>query len=455
MAQKTKEKGSQSALWDALASVKLSFFLLLLVAVASVLGTIVPQNETAEIYQKIYGAGWASLIQTLGLNDMYHSLWFLLILAGLAANLIICSLNRLPLALEQIRKDPKDELKANRPAGRVLRLGVKESVAADQAAVALKKLVGPVHRGEKDKKIVVFAQKGAWSRLGVYAVHLSVLVIMAGGIAGNLLGFKGFVNIPEGQAADQVVLERGQTRDLGFAVRLDKFTVSYYKDGTPSEFRSNLTFLKDNKPAQDSSIIVNDPADFDGIYFYQSSYGRTPSELVLDYEKDGKTIPVRLAAEKWADLPGGGKAMVVGYKEKVEMGAMYSGPLARIAYQPAGPPQEPIVLNAFGANSRFPAQGPVRFVIKGADTVWYTGLQVKYDPGVWLIWLGSGLMVLGFIVTFYFSHQKVWVSAGPAGKEGSKLEIAGGTNKNRADLGRLLDRVARELGATDDKQESK
>jgi cytochrome c biogenesis protein len=84
----------------------------------------------------------------------------------------------------------------------------------------------------------------------------------------------------------------------------------------------------------------------------------------------------------------------------------------------------------------------VRFEILDVVSTPYTGLQVKYDPGVWLVWAGCTLMVIGFIIAFYLSHRKVWIRISPTPSGRARVEIAGSTNKNRPGLDRLMMRLA-------------
>jgi hypothetical protein len=111
-----KPGGAGQRFWDFFASVKLSFVLLLSLALASVLGTLLPQKEHVSVYVQQFGEAGARLILGLRLDDMYHAPWFLLLLALLAANLVICSLNRLPLTLKLMAKEPAEEIKRARPA---------------------------------------------------------------------------------------------------------------------------------------------------------------------------------------------------------------------------------------------------------------------------------------------------------------------------------------------------
>lgn len=445
-----KPKPAGERIWDFFASVKLSFALLLALAVTSVLGTVIPQKEHAGHYEELYGAAGGRLVEALGLHDMYHAPWFLLLMAGLAVNLIVCSLNRLPDTLKIIRKDPKDDLKrCPQPEHNFTLTGS----LADQSARArefLAKALGPVAEQERPPQadeaggagLALFAQKGAWSRLGVYLVHLSVLIIFAGAMLGNILGFSGRVNINEGATVEAIMLDNGQPLPLGFALRLDKFAVSFYKEGMPSEYRSDLVFLDQGKEVMKAILKVNDPAEYKGVDFYQSSYGQNADSLTVNFIREGKSESVTLKQGEWVELPGGGEALVLEARDSVRMGDMYEGPAARVGYQ--DPEGNRVAVTAFKAGAKMPMRGPVKFEIVDMKMVAYSGIQVKYDPGVWLIWVGCTLMVLGFIFTFYTSHRKVWITLSPEGKGRVRWDLAGSANKNRLGLRRLLDRLAQQ-----------
>jgi cytochrome c biogenesis protein len=86
------------------------------------------------------------------------------------------------------------------------------------------------------------------------------------------------------------------------------------------------------------------------------------------------------------------------------------------------------------------------FSFEGVSSREYTGLQVTKDPGVWVVWVGCGLMVLGFVVSFFLSHQKIWVRV-PKGS--GEVVLAGTTNKNRVGFEKTFQRLveeARSLG---------
>ncbi|MGD8336009.1 MAG: cytochrome c biogenesis protein ResB, partial [Desulfobacterales bacterium] len=89
-----------TGLWRLFASVKLTVTLLMTLAATSIIGTLIPQNESPENYRRAFGEFYYRLFEILGIFDMYHSWWFQLLLVLLTVNIIVCSLNRLSATLK-------------------------------------------------------------------------------------------------------------------------------------------------------------------------------------------------------------------------------------------------------------------------------------------------------------------------------------------------------------------
>ena len=96
VAVREKEKGYSVILFDLFRSVNLTIFLLILLAILSIIGTVITQNAATEAYIERYGEGLYEVLDFFGLFDMYHSWWFSTILVALVVNLVACSLNRFP-----------------------------------------------------------------------------------------------------------------------------------------------------------------------------------------------------------------------------------------------------------------------------------------------------------------------------------------------------------------------
>ena len=241
-------------IWRFFTSVRVSIFVFLLMAVTSIVGTLIPQNRNPEFYFRKYGDVFAGIFRFLDFIDMYHSWWFRLLMVLLTVNIVVCSLHRLPGVWKIVfEKDPSFN------SAYFKRLPDKEEFEDRRMPDALLdiykdyvfKWVGNGRVERTGSGFVIFGEKNRWTRFGVYFVHFSIVLLLLGALAGSIFGFNGVVNIPEGESVDRIWLRnRGKTMPLGFAVRCDDFEVSFYDSGTPKEYRSSLTVMENGKPVK-------------------------------------------------------------------------------------------------------------------------------------------------------------------------------------------------------------
>ena len=310
MGQKAASAGPLTYIWALFSSVKLTVGVLLTLAVTSVFGTLIPQMGNPAQYVAKYGEFLYRLFSVLNLFDMYHSWWFRLLIVLLTANIVVCSIDRLSILWKivfvktprfnpaQFRKIPiKVSFKKKAPLQRV-----KENYTPYLARAFHYSRVEPSGKG-----FCLYAEKGRWTRLGVYIVHLSVVLLLLGGLIGSLFGFDGFVNIGEGETVDHIRLRTGNNvKPLGFSIRCDDFDVSFYDTGAPKEYRSTLTILENGKAVLTRDIIVNDPLRYRGINIFQASYGTLPANSVkLSFtDRDGgKVVHAKAVIGKTINLP--------------------------------------------------------------------------------------------------------------------------------------------------------
>ncbi|HKK68067.1 MAG TPA: cytochrome c biogenesis protein ResB, partial [Bacteroidales bacterium] len=181
---RTKNKKTASnPVWQLFISVKLTAVTLALLAVTSAAGTLIPQSASPEQYTQMYGTLGYNLIQVFDLFDMYHSWWFRSLLGLLAANIIICTLDRWPLTWKMfsagdvspeglLKRKPTGEFKDSRTPDELKPL--YKSFMTEQCTV----------QGEEtlNDGFIVYGEKGRWSHLGVPVVHLSVVLILLGAL---------------------------------------------------------------------------------------------------------------------------------------------------------------------------------------------------------------------------------------------------------------------------------
>ncbi len=225
-----QKKGFWQGLYQKLASQKLTVILFLVLAAASVIGTLMPQGLSEAELQRHYGQQAIWFITTFGLNDLYHTGWFRLLLFILCANLIVCTIERLPKTLKFVRHR-EEQVEPEKLAKCSLNCQFTSKLSREEAEARLTSIIleefGALQRLDKADRLAGMAEKGRWSPLMVYVVHLGILFVLCGALVGSIFGFKGFMNILEGEATNEVMLE-GSDRGLNlpFQVRCDKFDVS-------------------------------------------------------------------------------------------------------------------------------------------------------------------------------------------------------------------------------------
>jgi cytochrome c biogenesis protein len=395
----------------------------------------------------------------------------------LTANIVVCSLHRLAavwkivfakqptFAAARFRKHPRRVVFSDpRPSDRL----------AEQCQSLLRRQIGAARRRSTDNSVQLFAERWRWSRLGVYVVHLSVVILLVGGLIGSLFGFEGFVNIPEGESTATIRLRTGsQPHVLDFTIRCDDFDVSFYPSGAPKEFRSSLSILEDGKRVLQKDIIVNDPLRYRGVSIFQSSYGKLdpevmptplqpPPEITLAFTsretrmRYNRTVALGQALE----LPeGGGHFELKAFRPAAQFGGQDIGAALVGLLTPAQGDAVEVLL-------------PIRFPnfdrMRGGDLTisvdtgnweggpaqprqerYYTGLQVTRDPGVWVVYSGFILMIVGCFITFYLSHQQLFIEI--ERHEGRcRVTVAGSANKNRLGIQKKVERMAAQLSAAGD-----
>lgn len=442
-----------------LSSVKLTIVLLIIISIASILGTIIPQQE-ADIFTSRISPGMVAVFRELQLFNIYHSTWFVSLMLLLSINLIVCSANRLPASWKLYRKisvPDETELFRDPPLDRVILVERPLNAEAARLEGLLKKEYKGISRKDTAEGTFIKGEKGRFSHFGVYLVHFGVLIILTGVIIGFLFGFDAYVEVAEGDSVDKVQLQ-GKTglKKLDFAVRCDRFSIDYYEDGTPKLYRSDLTFLRNGSILQQGPIFVNHPATVEGIRFYQANFGTVPSGSVVIGIRKGreKVRVVRVLVGTDFDLQGNdGKAKII----RMEENFMRIGPAVKIDIQSAkGKFQfwvfqniEQIIEENPGLIDRVPIFNPGLFApyvfsLAMVQMKYYTGLQVTRDPGVPVVIAGSFLLVLGFMTVFFYAHRQVWIRIDRQGPN-TRISIASKTNKDPIGLDREITDLIEEI----------
>ena len=447
----TQKKDLTDRIWDFFCSLKLTIILLLLLAVTSIIGTVLQQNAPAAEYIREYGQSNYELFKALQFTDMYHSAWFIGILALFSVNLICCSITNFPRVWKFV-KDPTlvpgdGLLKNSANRGEITSKKSQEELAGPVAAF-LNKEFGKSVKTEKNGSIYFFAQKGIYSRFGAYVTHVSILIIMAGAIIGNVWGYKAWVNIVEGSEVDMVQSRKGGQIPLGFTVRCDDFDVSYYPGSNrPKDYNSDLVVLENGKEILRKTIEVNDPLTYKGITFYQSSYGAAGTarfKVRIKNNESGDTMEIVAERGKQLKLPDGYAFAVTDFTENDRN----FGPAIQLhVNSPDGKHGNPFVVWKNFPEFDVKRGGVFSFSLLNIDQPQFTGLQVAKDPGVNIVWAGCFLMVFGSLTAFFFSHKRVWVRLSEQNGK-TKVTIAANAHRNQPGFSLAFEEILHKFETT-------
>ncbi|WP_020589696.1 cytochrome c biogenesis protein ResB [Desulfobacter curvatus] len=449
-----KQKDSfADQIWMFFASVKLTVYTLVLLAGTSIIGTVVLQNASPDAYIRLYGPGLYNMIQVLDLDRMYQAWWYLLLMVVLCVNIVVCSIDRLSATWKiifpkQISVNPQRFEKAKNRQQFDSHLPMERLV--QQAKQMLSGRTGKVIEKTDDTTLILYAEKGRWSRLGVYVVHTSVLMLLAGALIGSALGFKANLRLDEGQTADTVF--DSHTRlpiKLPFTVRCNDFQVKFYDTGAPDEFKSSLTVLENNQESFTEDILVNHPLRYKGINIFQASYGATTPDKALFEITDSETGAVETHTIKnggVVPLPaGGGNFIFEGFVPHYDFNGHNLGEAFIGRLDTTDGRNAQIVLP-----TKFPTfdkmrKGRFTVEVKSWDKAYYTGLQVTKDPGVPFVYTGFLLMIIGCWVTFFVSHQSVCIGLEQAGSGSTRVWVAGRANRNAQSTNLTVKKLVKEL----------
>jgi len=321
-AAKLAPRLSVSSLIDLLGSMRFAISLLVIICVASVIGTVLPQNMPVNTYIDQFGPFWFEVFSKFSIWSIYNSIWFLVIMTFLVISTSICLTRNAPKMIREMRSFRENVRGSSLRAfhHRVELDSPRNLESSNQAVLGWFKQNGyAVKTREEPQGMLIAAKKGSSNRLGYIFAHASIVIICVGGlldselpvraqvwwfdktpIVENMLiadvppegrlalsnpSFRANLLIPEGGTRANAVVNVGDAalvQPLPFEITLNKFIVEYYDNGTPSRFASEVE-VKDPETGETfaQTIEVNKPLRYKGVTVYQSSFDDGGSRIDL------------------------------------------------------------------------------------------------------------------------------------------------------------------------------
>ena len=429
------------------ANLRTGVVLLILVVIASALGTFILQRPAtdADKLTRAYSPTTLLWLDRLSLTDVFHAWWFMTLLALVSLSIILVSIDRFPNSWRfYARPYRKTDSHFRSALASKVELPIRDAEQGLNAAErALKKLRWPVERIAYQKEPALYCERHRFSVMAVYVIHASLLLIFCGGIIDGIFGYNGFMQLQRDQQVNQIELRNGAKKTLPFSIKCYSAGQENYADGSPKKWWSRLAVIQDGKEIQTKEIVVNDPLVHGGLRFYQASFGTT-----------GNLDALKLLA---TPASGSGREITLRMNEPVDLDANTSVTLAEYipdffirdnqVFKRSDDPVNPafrlqVKNRTSGEDAKlwlFPAYGETAqgqktnysFAYRDMQMGYFTGLEVSHEPGQWLVWAGCLLMGAGLFVAFYMVHMRLWIVAVPDARGRLVLWIGGQANKNR------------------------
>jgi len=428
-----------SVLWSTLRSVRTTVYVLVAIAAATTVGSLIPQGRPTDYYHIAYGHRWGSILTGLGLDAVYSSTWFIGLLAILLLNLAACAGRSWRRAVARFR-GPSAEALARKLQGASAASCWQGTATADSVVSELTRalrrarytLTVEERRGGCTR---VLARRWAWATFGSIITHLAIFLIALGAALGCL---------PWTSLDKRITIAEGETfhdthGELGFDVRLEDFRMAYYAaTGMPSSYESDLVLLADGEELGKGTATVNAQVAKRGVSLGQSSWGIAGVHVSVQ-SKDGPetqvVFPVMPSPEghggtSWAVEDEGRVAFLADGTAALVANAFvadaleHDGEIVGSASEyPKNPALSLTVVSGFGKGDHAfrdlgwlradgeVKDGPRTFRLDGI--VYNSTLSVRRDPGLPFVWAGFILTTLGMVITFYVRPSTFLIQSDP------------------------------------------
>ncbi|MFW5982138.1 MAG: cytochrome c biogenesis protein ResB [Halanaerobiaceae bacterium] len=401
-------------------SMKTALFLLILIALVSVVGTIIPQGNSQIWYQENYSTFIFHLIDIFKLDNIYHSLCFLGLFGLLSLNLIGCSISRLGSLIKKMRKPyfqgnkiltVSEDIQIIK--SRLQEMGYKkiyfvksESLLDDKQTKKTEAKSNDNQAKKSEKPDMIYASRAKPGFLGSWLTHLGFLLIIIFYCIGLIFGTSILISIVPGDLKE--------LDELDFAIRLDDFQIDYREDYSIDQYYSHVQVFSENNRI-DHTISVNNPLSFNGYGIYQLATGWAANIQLLIEDEFIKEFSL-LEGEMY-DL-----------RDKLQLRFLKFLPdpvFIHGSLRNRSPlPVSPHLIYQIWEGEQLVDMGLIKM---GEKKSWhnigfyftqpqrYTSLEVKKDPGIKGVFLGGIILLIGMIFSFYINPRSVVVRADQQG----------------------------------------
>jgi cytochrome c biogenesis protein len=447
----------QSSLWLALrhffrgellpllTDLRLAILLLLAIAVFSVSGTVIEQGQSVAFYQANYPEdpalfGFLSwkVILILGLDHVYRTWWFLALLILFGTSITACTFTRQFPALKAAQK-----WKFYDQPRQFQKLALSAELDTGSLSSLTQLLQQRRYRVFPGENNTLYARKGIVGRIGPIIVHVGIVIILLGSIWGAMTGFVGQEMIPSGESFQvRNIIDAGPLAAPQFpkdwSLRVNRFWIDYTPTGSIDQFYTDISVLdRQEQEVKRKTIFVNQPLHYRGVTFYQTDWGIAAIRIRINKS------PILQLPMAQLNTNGNGRIWGTWIPTKTDLSAGVSllakdlqGTL--LIYDAKGQ-----LIDTLRSGMSTNINGVTLRIV---EVVGSTGLQIKADPGIPIVYTGFGLLMLGVLMS-YVSHSQIW-----ALQEGDRFYVGGRTNRAQVAFEREVLEILDQLSTQKDEQ---
>ena len=399
-----------------LADLRFSIFILLLISFCSIAGTVIEQDQSIETYKMNYPLTnpvfgvltWDRILQ-FGLDHVYKTWWFFSLISLFGISLISCTfLQQLP-SLKIARR-----CQFFRTTGQFYRLKISTILNN----FSFNKILSRIKKNKYSifqQKNIIYGYKGLTGRIAPIIVHFSMILVLLGTIIGSLFGFKAQEIIPKTETFHiQNILNNGQLTVIPkTSARINDFWITYTKNKTISQFYSDISVLdNEGNETNRKTISVNYPLIDKGVYYYQTDWNL----IGLRFQNlDNEIIEYPLVnvlknqSKVWLTWISNNSSLNDGIVAIIDNLEGYCS-----IYNETGQ-----FLGNIELNETVNFKRPITLL----EIISSTGLQIKTDPGIPIIYLGFFLLMISTLIS-YITYSQIWII-----QKNQKIFIGGNTNR--------------------------
>ena len=404
-----------------LADLRFAIAILLIIASFSIIGTVIEQDQSIETYKlnypltnRVFGFLSWDIILRFGFDHVYKTWWFISFIIMFGVSLLTCTiLQQLP-ALKISRR-----CQFFRTPQQFQRLKISTQLSNSNFHKLLAKIKETQYSVFHQKNII-YAYKGLIGRIAPIIVHFSMILVLIGTIIGSVNGFKAQEIIPKTETFHiQNILSNGQVTLIPkVSTRVNDFWITYTKQTTINQFYSDISILNtDGNEIDRKTIFVNSPARYRGVNYYQTDWNLIGLRIE---NQDSKILQYPLV--NFGNVQN--KIWITWIPETLDFDAGIILLMDNLQGYCS-------VYNEFGEflgnlelNERITSTFPITLI----DILSSTGLQIKTDPGIPLIYTGFFFLMLSTLIS-YITYSQIWII-----QDNKKIFIGGTTTRATFDF---------------------